>query len=374
MKSKLKFGLVGALSAMAAASVQAEEYTAAHYLPPTHPLAIAAYDQYAELVADMTNGEVTFEVFGGGALFPPTSALTAIAEGLAQVGFVVANYSPSELPVTASLGDRGFSHPDPMVLAAAMIDFQMNDAQGYQEWRDGGVVVTTGLSTPEYYFICNKPMRELSDFQGAKVRTPTSGFGRLVESFGGVPVSIPSNEIYTAFDRGSLDCTTGDVTFLLGSVQILEVVNSITMLPMTPSYTSTMHAHDEEFWQGLSDQNRRALLDAAARTMARQFILYDAERVKGMEAAEANLEIIEPTQEMQDALAAFIEANTAEEIAAAKQLGVQNPEDLLNRFEEYLVRWEGHFEGVDLSDEDAITAVLMDNLYSKIDETTYGMD
>jgi TRAP-type C4-dicarboxylate transport system substrate-binding protein len=369
-------GLAGLLAATVARVAVAEQFSAAHYLPPTHPLAIAGYDQWAKEIEKLTNGEVTFEIFGGGSLYPAQAALKATADSLAQVGFMVANYTPSELPVAASLGDAGFAHPDPRVLTAAMTDFMINDPQAYAEWRKGGVVATTGYSTPEYYFICAKPVRKVEDFRGLKIRTPTSGFSRLVESFGAVPVSIPSNEIYTAFDRGALDCTTGDASFLTGSVQILEVVHSMTLLQMTPSYTGALHGYDEEFWQQLTDDQRRAILTAEARTIARSQILYSAEAEKGMQAArDAKLEMVEPSEDMKAALAKFVEDNVEAQVNAARDLGVENPEDLLKRFDEYLVKWEGLIATLPSSDdEEAFTKLLMENIYDKIDVTKFGME
>ena len=51
---------------------------------------------------------------------------------------------------------------------------------------------------------------------------------------------------------------------------------------------------------------------------------------------------------------------------------LKDPEGLVSRFEATLAKWEKLMQGVDRTDPKALTALLKDNLYSKIDEKTYG--
>jgi TRAP-type C4-dicarboxylate transport system substrate-binding protein len=53
---------------------------------------------------------------------------------------------------------------------------------------------------------CRKPIAGLSDIKGLKVRTNGPSASDLVKSLGGQPVSLAFGEVYTALERGTVDC------------------------------------------------------------------------------------------------------------------------------------------------------------------------
>ena len=99
------------------------------WLEPNHIITLEAHQGWANLVKEATNGDIDFEVFVGGALIPAKSTMQGTADGLAQVGFHTATYTPSDLPVSNALADMGFETPDSYVMSLAFGDFMMNDAE-----------------------------------------------------------------------------------------------------------------------------------------------------------------------------------------------------------------------------------------------------
>lgn len=53
---------------------------------------------------------------------------------------------------------------------------------------------------------CRKPITTLSDIKGLKVRTNGPSSADLIKALGGQPVSIAFGEVYTALERGTVDC------------------------------------------------------------------------------------------------------------------------------------------------------------------------
>ena len=53
---------------------------------------------------------------------------------------------------------------------------------------------------------CRKPITTLSDIKGLKVRTNGPSSADLVKALGGQPVSLAFGEVYTALERGTVDC------------------------------------------------------------------------------------------------------------------------------------------------------------------------
>ena len=53
---------------------------------------------------------------------------------------------------------------------------------------------------------CRKPISNLADIKGLKVRTNGPSSADLVKALGGQPVSLAFGEVYTALERGTVDC------------------------------------------------------------------------------------------------------------------------------------------------------------------------
>ncbi len=53
---------------------------------------------------------------------------------------------------------------------------------------------------------CRKPIASLADLKGLKVRVNGPSAGDLIKALGGQPVSLAFGEVYTALERGTVDC------------------------------------------------------------------------------------------------------------------------------------------------------------------------
>ena len=69
-----------------------------------------------------------------------------------------------------------------------------------------GVKLIATYPFPAQVFFCKKPVNSLADIKGLKVRTNGPALGDLVNAFGGQPTSIAFGEVYTALERGTVDC------------------------------------------------------------------------------------------------------------------------------------------------------------------------
>ncbi|MAY86877.1 MAG: C4-dicarboxylate ABC transporter substrate-binding protein [Pseudooceanicola sp.] len=379
MKPNLRTKLAASAAAIAlactAGSASAQQMLST-WLEPNHIITIEGHQGWAELVKEATNGEIDFEVFVGGALIPAKSTMQGTADGLAQVGFHTATYTPTDLPVANALADMGFETPDAYVMSFAFGDFMMNDEEGYNDWRKNGVIFGGSYSTPIYYFICREPVKTLEDIQGKRVRMPGGGWARFGQEIGVVGVNVPSSEIYTAFERGSVDCTASDPTHLTSGATLQEVAKSVTMLKMSPFYAGVTYAYNPTFWQGLSEEQRRTLFDQSALAMARMQITYDKAVESSLEEAKANgIEMVEPDASLQSAYDDWVAGGVGGMADIAKDThGIDDPEALYSRFREYVAKWEGLLDGVDRHDEEAIAGLIRENLFDPIDVATYGID
>lgn len=79
---------------------------------------------------------------------------------------------------------------------------------------------------------CRKPIASMADLKGLKVRTNGPSAADLVKAFGGQPVSLAFGEVYTALERGTVDCgITGSGSG--NGVKWPEVTTHLYTLPLS---------------------------------------------------------------------------------------------------------------------------------------------
>lgn len=372
----IKFKSIAAAAVLAMTGSAHADVIMSSWLDPSQPITKHAHQEWADAIRKSTDGEIDIRLVLGGALIPAKATTQGIADGVAQIGIVSTAYTPSELPVSNALGDKGFATPDPMVLAFAYSDFMMNESAGQEEWRNNGVVYGGGYSTPSYHFICREPLRSVADFQGKRIRLFGGGWARFAEgSLGAISVNMTFGEMFTGLERGALDCVAADPTVLTNGPTIMELVKGFNSLALSPYYTTATWIYNPDFWQGLSEENRRKLLDASAAAMVRLQVQYTAQVDDTLQQAKAEgVELID-SAELQAAYDQWVAADEAAALEIAKtKFGIDDPEALFASFQSYIDKWSGLFEGVDRSDEASLTELVKANLYDKIDVTSYGMD
>ncbi|WP_419906296.1 C4-dicarboxylate TRAP transporter substrate-binding protein [Hoeflea sp.] len=359
-----------------ATPAQAEQYSIATFIGPTHIITRYQHQEFADNVRDATGGEIDFEVFAGGALLPPTGTLEGISNGVAQVSVMPPTYAPSALPVLNAVSDLGWLKPDSFVLAFAYADFNFNDEAAKQDWKNNGVLYGAGHATPVYHLMCTGERTSLEDLQGAKTRSPGASYARVMTDIGLSPVNISSSESYTGLERGALDCVAADLTFLVSGQKIGDLVDSVVLANFMPYFSSAGLMYDRDFWQGISDENRRHLLDEGALSMVRLQMAYAKEVEDALQWAKDNGKtVVEADAAFKDAVQAWVDGGLGGGADIAKEkFGIEDPDSLFSSFAEYVAKWEGLLAGVDRKDEDALLAVLKENIFDKVDVKTYGVD
>jgi TRAP-type C4-dicarboxylate transport system substrate-binding protein len=373
-----KLFLAAGLSIGLAGTASAEIYTFSGWLAPTHVMTREGQVGWADMVREATKGEIDFEVHPGAAILPPLSTLQGVGDGVAQGGHITPLYHPSEMPVNYLSGQAGgySTNPDFFVLSAAYLDYAMHDPDAYAEWSNYNIVPLITISTPIYHFICATEINSLADMKGKKVRAPGGVWAGITEAFGMIAVNLPFNELYTAMERGAVDCAAMDMANLTSGATVLDLAKSAVMVPISPGYNAAQVSLNQDFWNSQTEANRRIMLDKAAIAMARAIVVYNNEaRAATEEGVAKGLKIVEPTEEMlgvqKDFSAKWYDAVVKE---GKEQRGLADPAAVLAAEQAYIDKWTKLLEGLDKSDADAFAKILSDNLFSQVDVKTYGME
>lgn len=365
----LALGLVG--------SASAEEYTFSGWLAPTHPMT-HGQENWAKMVRDGTDGAIDITVIPGAAIVPPLSTLQAVADGVVIGGHVAPLYHPSEMPVSFLAGQAGgyAENPDFFVLSAAYLDYAMHDPVASAEWRAQRALPILTISTPIYHFICASVISTADEMKGKKVRAPGGLWASISEAYGMISVNLPFNEVYTSMERGAVDCALTDMANLTSGATLIELAKSAIMILISPGYNAAQITLNLDFWKNATPEQRRLMLDSAAKAMAGAIVEYNNEAKTATEAAVAKgMQIVEPTDEMKAIQQAFSGQWYDTLIKdGTEKYGLSDPAAVLAAEDVYIGKWTELLKDLDKTDADAFAQILSDNLFSKVDENAYGIN
>lgn len=371
----LAAGLAAGL-AFSQPATAAEAFNASIWYPQTHPLDHYGYELWAKKVVERSNGELTPNVFYGTALLPPKAHLSGLQDGIAQLTHHAGTYTPSELPEDNVISMLAMGLDDTMATAMAMSDFGLTDPAMQARYKQLGIVFAGGFATPQYILMCKMPIKTLDDLKGVKIRTPGAVQADWARSVGAVPVTVPSTEMFTGLEKGQLDCASNAGNDLK-SRSLWDVAKHTNMVSLGLYFHGWQYAFNRDFWKGLSSEHRRILLDTIAESIPETMIGYvgDTEEVLA-EAPAHGVTIHTPDPEVQQSVFDFA-ASTGKETAiqvGKERFGLDDPEGLVSRFLATYEKWQTLLKSVDRDNPTELADMFKENLYSKIDENTYGTE
>jgi TRAP-type C4-dicarboxylate transport system substrate-binding protein len=372
--TKGKFLTILAIStALTGLPAQGAQYNANHFFADQHSMVRGPYVEWAERIRERTDGEVDFRVFANGSLVPAAASLQGVRDNISQVTYHAGTYTPAELPIANLLQDLAFYNTDPLVMAFATTEFSLFDERIQLEWAQNGVVYGGGYSTSPYVMMCNSRVETLADVQGKSMRMAGGLWTRFAEAVGAVPVAIPSTEMYTGLDTGSLDCAVAAAD-ALDSFSLGDVVTSMNTLEIGNFYAGFEWGFNPGFWRELTPGQRAIIFEEMAYYLAQHRIAFDEDVETAVSSArDAGMEVVEPGPDLVAALEDFMATDEAVVVAAAGDAGVDEPEAIVADFKAIVDRWDGLLADVDRTDLDALVDLARTEIYDRLDAETYGI-
>ncbi|MBT2771508.1 C4-dicarboxylate TRAP transporter substrate-binding protein [Halomonas sp. ISL-60] len=362
-----------ALPAMVSSAQAATSFIANSFYDQQHPHSLNGYIEWAEMVKELSNGELQPEVYTGTVLLAPRANLQGIQDNIVQVAHHAAIYTPSEMPVANAVQELGFNYDDPLVGILAVTDFSLNNPTQLAEWKELDIVYLGAYNTPSYVLFCREPVRNLEELRGKRIRTAGSTVSAWVEQAGGTPVNVPSSEMYSGLDRGSLDCASNAANDLIDR-SLWEVAEHTTLLPTGMYWSGPQWGFNSGFWASLSDEERDVFKEATAKAMTRMIVQYlGASEAALEEAASHGNNIYEPEEDLMASVEAFRDEALANVYDKARdEYGVEDPEALIDDFIATYAKWDALLSDVDREDEDALAKLAMEEIYNKL-PADYGI-
>jgi TRAP-type transport system periplasmic protein len=179
------------------------ELTFAHPYSPMHPQHVEVLVPWAQKVEKETNGEIKIKFMPGGALGKPGQIYDMVQKGLADIGWDICDYSPGKFPLTTVV-ELPFMVKTAEKSSVALWKTYAKFPAFQKEYSDTKLLCLSA-HTPGFFATIKKPIKELNDLKGMKIKTASSFTTDAMQLFGAVPVTQPVTETYTSLERGVLD-------------------------------------------------------------------------------------------------------------------------------------------------------------------------
>ena len=184
--------------------------------PKNYPGLGMAPERIADLVEEMSNGQMQITVYGAGEQVPAFGVFDAVSSGSHQMGHSGGYFWKGKVPAAQ------FFTSVPFGLTADEINAWVNRGGGLELWREiykpfNIYPIPAGNTGTQMFGWFNKEINSLEDIKGLKMRIPGIG-GEVLKEAGGIPVTLPGGELFTALQTGVIDATEwvgpyNDLTF-----------------------------------------------------------------------------------------------------------------------------------------------------------------
>lgn len=191
-------GLFLPLSALAAESTMHIKFSTWH--PPASREVKTVWVPMLEELKKRSDGRITYTLYAGGALGKGPEHYDIVKNGLSDMGYFTATWTPGRFPLSdvLSLATTVDSKE-----TATKIGNEMYDKILKQEFPGVKVLELNGCI--QAFLWTREPVRTLEDVQGLKIRTPGGHQTNYIKSLGAEPVFMPLGDVYLALETGTID-------------------------------------------------------------------------------------------------------------------------------------------------------------------------
>lgn len=215
---------------------------------------------FQEEVQEKSNGEIEVQIYDSATLYKDKEVPAAVGSGSIEMGVASLTRYVGDVPAVDIFYQPFLFDTEEKVRAAVSADSPVRGPLDAAIADTGSTVLWWQAYGGAVLLSNGAPVKSPSDMEGKKVRVFGKTLGDFVTATGGAPTLISGSEQYLAYQRGTVDYGMTGVSGV-SSRQLWEVMDTITR---------TNHADIEfivvvntEFWNGLSEEHRTIISDAA---------------------------------------------------------------------------------------------------------------
>lgn len=267
------------------------EFSMGHMNSPEHVQDSMAMRPFSEEVAELTEGRINFQLYAGGALGGPAETFDNIVTGIMDSGWGLQGYNAGKWNIHSVLQLPFLAEGTGGELSVVAQELY-NQFPEIQEEYDEVKLLWVHAADPYAIVTKGKAVHSLEDVRGLRLRTPSIEGGKMIESWGATPVSMPAPEIYDAMQKGVIDGGVLPVA-ALADFNLFDVVDYVTVGNFNTSLFYV--AMNKSSWERIPAEDQAIIDELIGLPMAQkagQAFDYQREQAAN-QAIEGGIEFIE---------------------------------------------------------------------------------
>ncbi|MBO0959988.1 TRAP transporter substrate-binding protein DctP [Neobacillus sp. MM2021_6] len=176
----------------------ADSFPASHLIPKTGTL------PWIDRIEELGKGKIKIEYYPAEQLGKAASLLDAAKNRVADIAYVGPLYVSDKMPLSGVSGNPGLVKD--AVSGSKAFNKLIKEDLYELEFKPNGVKPLWGATTNPYQIVNSvRKVTKAQDFKGLKIRTSGGLQEEMMQKLGATPVSISGPEIFSAWDRGTID-------------------------------------------------------------------------------------------------------------------------------------------------------------------------
>lgn len=285
---------------------------------------------FKQKVEEISKGEIAVEIYDSAQLYKDNEVPQAVGSGSIEMGVASLTRYVGDVPAVDVFYMPFLLNSEELVRKAVAPDSPVRGPLDEAILETGARVVWWQAYGGSVLLSKGGPIKTPADVVGKKVRVFGKTLGEWIKAAGGAPTLVSGSEQYIAYQRGTVDVGMTGVSGVK-SRRLWEVMDTITVT--NNADIEFIVVVNEQFWQGLSDQKRAWITEAAVfaendvrdRMTKIETEAYDAARENGMTVYElSDAEVaawMEAAQPVYDQFLADSGDLGAKVLTAARALG-----------------------------------------------------
>ncbi|MBN1227858.1 MAG: TRAP transporter substrate-binding protein [Deltaproteobacteria bacterium] len=301
----------------------------AQFHPAVDPAAIII-SEWCKEVMKRTEGRVKVTHYPGGTLSGPVQTYDNVIKGVIDIGDPPIGYNAGKFPLS-EVFDYPLGSPSTAVSTKLVNAYY---AKFKPKEFDQVKILYFHSTPPCYLYTKTKPVRNLADLKGMKIRT-IGQTAKMIQYLGGVPVGMSIGEIYDSLSRGVVDgILSADLA--LKTWKTGEVIKYATRNRSTAYSTVFVVAMNTNKWASIEPRDQKVIEQINEEWIKKQAKVWEAQDIDGQKyIKERGIEIIELSQEENALWAAKATPLFDAYVKATKEKGLPGDE-VLNFAREFI--------------------------------------
>lgn len=168
--------------------------------PPASKEVKTVWKPMLEELKKKSDGRITYTLYAGGALGKGPDHYDIVKNGLSDMGYFTATWTPGRFPLS-----------DVLSLAASVSGKDIGTDIGNAMFKEilnqefPGVKLIELNGCIQAFLWTTKPVHTLEDAKGLRIRSPGGHQTHYIEAIGAEPVFMPLGDVYMAMETGTID-------------------------------------------------------------------------------------------------------------------------------------------------------------------------